>query len=116
MLAKTFLGTAMVVSAAFLASASQAASPSSSSMKLSQAECDTLWNQANPSKGPTITMSQAQPFVSDFKSVDTDNDGTIDLTEFNKGCTNGFVKSSGSSGSSSGSSGSSGSSSSGSSK
>lgn len=104
MLAKTFLGTAIVVSAAFLAGASQAASPST---KLSQAECDTLWNQANPSKGPTISMSQAQPYVSDFKSVDTDNDGTISLSEFNAGCNKGFVKSSGSSGSSSGTSGSS---------
>lgn len=98
-------GTA-VVCASLLSIPSQAADPSSSSMKLSNAECSTLWNQANPSKGPTLSQSQAQPYVTDFKSVDTDNDGTISQTEFMTGCSNGYVKGSASSGSSSGSSGS----------
>jgi hypothetical protein len=94
--------TAVLAGAALFASAAgvQAAA-------LSQAECNSLWNQANSSKGATISMSQAQPFVSEFKSVDTDNDGTISQAEFKKGCNNGLVKSSGSSGSSSGTSGSS---------
>jgi hypothetical protein len=61
-------------------------------MKLTQAQCETLWNQANPSKGQTLSQSQAQPFVSDFKSVDTDSDGSISQTEFMTGCNNGYVK------------------------
>lgn len=102
MLASTAIlaGAALIVSAAGIQAATAA-------MKLSQAECDTLWNQANPSNGATISMSQAQPYVSDFKSVDVDNDGSISQVEFRKGCNNGLIKSSSSSGSSSGTSGSS---------
>lgn len=102
MLASTAIlaGAALIVSAAGIQAATAA-------MKLSQAECDTLWNQANPSNGATISMSQAQPYVSNFKSVDIDNDGSISQVEFRKGCNNGLVKSSSSSGSSSGTSGSS---------
>ena len=37
--------------------------------KLTQAECDTLWNQANPSGAATITQAQAQPYVTDFKAA-----------------------------------------------
>ena len=102
MLASTAVaaGAALFAGSAF----AQSASPSSSSAtKLSQAQCETLWNQANPSKSATLSMSQAQPYVSDFKSVDTDNDGTISQAEFTKGCNNGHVKGSAAAGSSSGS-------------
>ncbi len=106
MLKSMLAGTAILAGAALIVSTAgiQAAT---AAMKLSQAECDTLWNQANPSKGATISMSQAQPYVSNFKSVDIDNDGSISQVEFRKGCNNGLVKSSSSSGSSSGTSGSS---------
>ena len=40
-------GAALIASAAGIQAATAA-------MKLSQAECDTLWNQANPSKGATL--------------------------------------------------------------
>jgi hypothetical protein len=106
MLKSMFASTAVLAGAALIASAAgiQAAH---AAMKLSQAECDTLWNQANPSGGTTLSMAQAQPYVSDFKSIDTDNDGSISQVEFRKGCNKGLVKSSSSSGSSSGTSGSS---------
>jgi len=82
-----------------------AAEPAGSNMKLSQAECETLWNQANPTKGSTLSQSQAQTYVTNFKSVDTDSDGSISQTEFMTGCNNGNVKGSASSGTSSGASG-----------
>lgn len=81
--------------------------PKSPAMKLSQAECESLWNQANPSNAATISQSQAQPYVTDFKAANPDGDGTLDKTEFSKACSKGLVKSSASTGSSSGSSGSS---------
>ena len=99
--------SSLLASVALLSAPCLAAEPSSSSMKLTQAQCGTLWNQANFSKGQTLSQSQAQPFVSDFKSVDTDSDGSISQTEFMTGCNNGYVKGSASSGASSGSSGSS---------
>jgi hypothetical protein len=78
---------------------------SNTNMQVSLSECQQLWKQVNPSNAAKINSGQAQSLVSDFKKVDTDNDGTIDLNEFNKGCNSGLVKNSSSSGTSSGSSG-----------
>lgn len=60
---------------------------------MSQSECDALWKQANPSGAATITESQAQPYVSDFKAANPDADGTLDQAEFSKACQQGLVKS-----------------------
>jgi hypothetical protein len=73
--------------------------------QLSQAECDSLWNLANPSGAATINQSQAQPYVTDFKSADPDNDGTLSQNEFSAACKAGLVKSSTSSGAASGDTG-----------
>ncbi len=70
--------------------------------QLSQAECNSLWKQANPSSAATINQSQAQPYVTNFKSADADNDGTLDQNEFNTACQKGLVNSASSSGAASG--------------
>lgn len=76
--------------------------------KLSQAECDALWMQANPSNAATINETQAMGYVTDFKAANPDNDGTIDKAEFTKACNNGLVSGSASSGAGTGSSGAAG--------
>lgn len=76
--------------------------------KLSQAECDALWMQANPTNAATINEAQAKGFVTDFKAANPDKDGTLDKAEFAKACKMGLVSGSASSGSSSGASGHSG--------
>jgi hypothetical protein len=93
------------------ATAVNAQSPPAGATKLSQAECESLWNQANPSNAATITQTQAQPFVTNFKAANPDGDGTLDKAEFSKACSMGLVKGSASTGASSGASGSGGSSS-----
>ena len=70
--------------------------------KLTQVECDTLWNQANPSGAATITQAQAQPYVTDFKAANLDGDSTLDQKEFAAACKNGLVKGTGSSGAATG--------------
>ena len=70
--------------------------------KLTQAECDTLWNQANPSGAATITQAQAQPYVIDFKAANPDGDSSLDQKEFATACKNGLVKGTGSSGAATG--------------
>ena len=70
--------------------------------KLTQAECDTLWNQANPSGAATITQAQAQPYVTDFKAANLDGDSSLDQKEFATACKNGLIKGMGSSGAASG--------------
>lgn len=74
-------------------------------MKLSQAECTSIWNQANPSGAATISKSQAQPYVTDFAAANPDGDGTLDQNEFTKACNSGLVQSSASSGASTGEAG-----------
>jgi hypothetical protein len=70
--------------------------------QLSQAECDTLWSQANPSGAATITKSQALAFVTDFKAADPNGDGSLDQKEFSAACKSGLVKGTGSSGAATG--------------
>ena len=78
--------------------------PGQSAMKLSAAECASLWNQASPDGSP-ITESQAAAYVTDFKAANPDGDKTLEKAEFSKACNNGLVKSGASSGASSGETG-----------
>lgn len=87
---------------AFVSAGAQAAT-----MKLSQAECQTMWKQADSSGSGSLSQTQASAYVTDFKSVDANGDGKLSSAEFQKGCDNGMVKSSASTGAGSGSSGSS---------
>jgi hypothetical protein len=75
--------------------------PAQGAMKLSAAECASLWNQASPDGGP-ITESQAAAYVTNFKAANPDGDKTIEKAEFSKACSSGLVKSGASSGASSG--------------
>lgn len=73
--------------------------------QLSQAECDTVWGQANAGGAATINQSQAQPYVTDF-AADADHDGSLTKAEFLSACKSGLVKSSASTGAATGESGS----------
>ena len=74
--------------------------------KLSQAECQNLWNQADSAQSGSLSTSQAQPYVTNFKAVDTNADSKLSSSEFLAGCQKGLVHSSSSSGAGSGASGS----------
>jgi hypothetical protein len=73
--------------------------------RLSQSECTTLWQQANPSNAKGLTESQSAPYIANFKAVNRDGDTTIDVNEWNAACKKGLVKSTSSSGASSGDTG-----------
>jgi hypothetical protein len=62
-----------------------------SAAPLSESECNSVWKEANPSGAPTITEAQAQPYVTDFKAADPDNDGTLSKSEFSAACKSGYV-------------------------
>jgi hypothetical protein len=55
-------------------------------------DCMELWNQADASATGALTQQQAEPYVTDFTSVDTDKDGKITDAEFMKGCSAGYVR------------------------
>jgi hypothetical protein len=79
---------------------------SNGNVKLSAAQCSTLWEKANISGGATIDASQAQGYVTNFKAADPDNDGTLTNTEFQAACAKGLVQDSASTGAAAGTDGS----------
>lgn len=78
-----------------------------SSMSMSQADCQATWKQADSKAAGSISQQQSQPYVTDFKGVDSDGNGQISSAEFLKGCQAGMIKGSASTGSATGDSGSS---------
>ena len=94
----------LVASATILAAASGAYAAAGGS-KLSQAECDSLWLQANPTNADKISESAAQAYITDVKAVNPDGDTTIEKNEFTNACSQGLIKSSAATGMSSGTSG-----------
>lgn len=74
--------------------------------KLSQAECEAVWNKAAGSGAATsLSQVQAQAHVKNFASIDQNNDGQLSRTEFNQGCDKGLVQSTAATGAGSGASG-----------
>ena len=74
--------------------------------KLTQAQCESLWNRADGAKAGSLTQTQAQPFVKSFNAVDANGDGRISKAEFNQGCNAGHVEGSAGTGAGSGAEGS----------
>jgi hypothetical protein len=71
-------------------------------MKLSQAECQALWNRLDAAKSGSVTEAQAKPYVADFKAIDANSDGKLSQAEFQAGCDKGQVHSSATTGPGSG--------------
>lgn len=73
--------------------------------KLTQAQCESLWNQADSAKAGSLTQAQAQLYVKNFGAVDSNRDGKISRSEFSQGCNAGQVESSAGTGAGSGTQG-----------
>lgn len=62
-------------------------------VKMEKADCDAAWAKANPSKKDKISAGQAQPFISDLMSANSNGDGAIDQSEFAAACDKRLMKS-----------------------
>jgi hypothetical protein len=62
-----------------------------SAAPVNQSTCNALWSKVNPGGAATITEAQAQPYVTNFKAADPDNDGTLTKSEFSAACESGYV-------------------------
>ena len=75
-------------------------------MKITQAECQSLWNRLDAAKSGSVAQAASQAHVTDFKSVDTNSDGKLTQAEFQAGCDKGLVQGTASTGSGAGTNGS----------
>jgi hypothetical protein len=99
---KIMLGLAFAAASALAAHAQT--EQSAGEVKISQVECEALWNQLSPDGSP-ISEAQAGSHVLDFKAANPDGDTTLEQDEFSKACDAGLVKSSAASGAGAGESG-----------
>jgi hypothetical protein len=65
--------------------------PKGGATKMSKAECTAAWTKLDASKSGSVSQSQAQGVVTDFKAADTNNDGKLSQTEFLAACDKGLV-------------------------
>jgi hypothetical protein len=68
--------------------------PGAPAMKITQAECSSLWNRLDAAKSGSVSEAQARAHVTDFKAIDANSDGKLSQTEFQAGCDKGQVRSS----------------------
>jgi hypothetical protein len=68
--------------------------PATPSMKITKAECQSLWNRLDAGKSGSVGEAQARAHVTDFKTVDANSDGKLSQAEFQSGCDKGQVHSS----------------------
>jgi hypothetical protein len=113
---KTLATAASAIVLALVASASSLAqgttgqqSGAPGTMKMTQAECESMWNRADSARSGSLSQAQAQSHVTDFSAVDANRDGNLSQGEFLAACDQGLVRSSASMGSGSGAGGSTGS-------
>jgi hypothetical protein len=70
-----------------------------SATKMSQAECTAAWTKLDASKAGSVSQSQAQGVVTDFKAADANSDGKLTQSEFTAACDKGLVTASSATGS-----------------
>lgn len=98
-------GAATVVLGAVGISSAFAGAPAD--MKMTEAQCATLWTEAHAGSSGDLSMSKAEPYVRNFKTADANGDNKLSESEWNAACNTGGVKTSSVSGASEGTSGSS---------
>jgi len=93
------LATTALLALAVPALAQTSTAPKSGTTKMSQAECTAAWNKLDTAKSGSVSQSQTQGVVKDFKAADTNNDGKLSQAEFMAACDKGLVTASAATGS-----------------
>jgi hypothetical protein len=95
----------LLMGGAAYAQTSTAPKSGAGAMKMTQAECQALWNRLDAAKAGNVSEAQAKPYVTDFKAIDANKDGKLSQAEFQSGCDKGQVHSSATTGAGSGTGG-----------
>ena len=62
-------------------------------MKITDQQCDTLWQQAGGTGSTELTADKVQKFVKDFKKADANANSKLSATEWKDACAKGYVMS-----------------------
>ncbi len=62
-------------------------------MKMTDAQCTTLWSSAMGTATGDLAMDKAQPYVKDFKKADVNGDSKLSASEWKDACSKGWVMS-----------------------
>ncbi len=71
---------------------SPAAANTPADMKLTKAQCETLWGQAVAGTSGDLAMDKAQPYVKDFAKADVNSDKKLSQAEWLQACDQGWIK------------------------
>jgi len=93
------LAAALALGLAVPALAQTTTTPKSGTTKMSRADCTAAWTKLDASKVGSVSESQAQGVVTDFKAADANSDGKLTQTEFMAACDKGLVTASAGTGS-----------------
>jgi hypothetical protein len=104
-LVSTALAGSLLLAGPLAAQTSTTSKAPSGAMKMSQSECDTVWNKLDSSHSGNVAQAQASGSITDFKKADLNNDGKLSRTEFQQACSSGLVKSSSTTGAGTGTTG-----------
>lgn len=67
--------------------------------KMSAADCTAAWDKLDTAKSGSVSETQAQGTVTDFKTADANHDGKLTKAEFTSACDKGLVTASAGTGS-----------------
>ncbi len=59
-------------------------------VKLSKADCQSIWSKADSAQNDSLTSAQAAPFVTNFKAVDSNGDGKLSSCRIHVGMSEGL--------------------------
>lgn len=62
-------------------------------MKMTDAQCTTIWSKASAGATGDLAMDKAKPFVKDFKMADVNADSKLSAAEWKAACAKGWVMS-----------------------
>jgi hypothetical protein len=93
------LAAAVALGLAVPALAQTTTTPKSDTAKMSRADCTAAWTKLDTPKTGSVSESQAQGVVTDFKAADTNSDGKLTQAEFSAACDKGLVSASAGTGS-----------------
>jgi len=80
----------LLIGAGCLCNASGAQAADTPGQALDESQCQTGWTMVSPN-GATLSKDEAEPYVLNFTTVDTNHDEAIDANEFKVGCQGGLT-------------------------